>query len=129
MKALTLVLVVALAGCASQTGIMWGYAVDSAKVPEVRGWMYTSDRGYCDQALRQNRSPLYAVEFSSACQRLAVVDFDGPVDDANRIYWAMGLRDGAWAVNAPEWCERLRRAFWFSTACQAVVVTPIMFTP
>jgi len=73
----------------------------------------------------QNLSPLYAVEYSRACQRLAVFDFDGPVDDANRIYWSMGLRDGAWAVNAPEWCERLRSAFLFSRACQAVVVTPI----
>jgi hypothetical protein len=129
MKALTLVLVVALAGCASQqTGIMWGYAAQSQKLSEVQGIIYTSDRGHCEKVLREGRTLPNPLRFQlpGACQQFAVIDFgeSGPTDNRDRVYWSTWLGDGAAAYNMSEWCADAK-ATWRGGACKAVVITPL----
>jgi len=127
MKTLMLVLVVGLAGCAAQTGLMWGYVAQSQRLSELRAVGYEPRRSECEKSLSQDRhhmtlTNLLGFDFPEACQQFAIADFVKPGPDASRVYWSP--RAGI-AFSTPDWCAATQGTTWREGLCRTVVVTPL----
>jgi hypothetical protein len=72
MRTLVVVLAAALSGCASQTGIMWGYISQSQRLSELEVLAFARARSACEKSLSADQrnqavTPLLEFKLPEAC--------------------------------------------------------------